>query len=412
MEQGDKNIKESKPLGERLVEERLITKEQLKRALRIQQQNPEMLIGKILVDQGFITQEKFEEFLSRTIRLKQPLGEKLIKLGYINESQLKSALEVQTQLSPHQYKPLGRILYDLGYVTLSQIRSVLKIPTGYTTELTLSEKPIKEKERKITEFTPDQINDIQGIISVADILLKMLEKIFPKENILKERYKEFYKIMDFKEPYNLPVKKNLMLQHIINDLVINFLPILQFNIKDNINDTFSRAFSLVIHSFAEMWGLNKNLNLRFNENSFLLDGKNKIILLREALFIIAKGNIKHHPSILSLRFLLNDFWGTKSLLKESGIEINRPDEIDLTDFFSAKTGSPQRDLELLYKAVDQIIPKLEKYIDNIVQILGGELTPEIIDEMQNIMEYLNVLIQIEQAIKELHLEIESLNQEE
>ena len=66
-------------------------------------------LGKILVSEGYLTEEELEEGLTeQTLKL----GETLLREGKLTEAQLKKALVVQKE-NP---KKLGEILTDLGFV--------------------------------------------------------------------------------------------------------------------------------------------------------------------------------------------------------------------------------------------------------------------------------------------------------
>ena len=45
-----------------------------------------------------------------------PIGELLLKLGYINRAQLTEALEFQQRLPPGSYQRLGEIFVSFGYI--------------------------------------------------------------------------------------------------------------------------------------------------------------------------------------------------------------------------------------------------------------------------------------------------------
>lgn len=55
-------------IGEELVQEKLITKEQLDKALEVQKKKPTMKIGEILLDLGYIDVEKFMIVLDKQMK--------------------------------------------------------------------------------------------------------------------------------------------------------------------------------------------------------------------------------------------------------------------------------------------------------------------------------------------------------
>lgn len=55
-------------IGEELVQEKLITQEQLTKALEVQKKKPTMKIGEILLELGYIDVEKFMIVLDKQMR--------------------------------------------------------------------------------------------------------------------------------------------------------------------------------------------------------------------------------------------------------------------------------------------------------------------------------------------------------
>jgi type II secretory ATPase GspE/PulE/Tfp pilus assembly ATPase PilB-like protein len=122
-------------LGELLVLNKLITKDQLNQAIEKQQLNPGQPIGQILCQMGFIKSKDLEHVLDHNNK-RRKLGEILISLNLIGEERLKNALKV----SKDEKIPLGRVLirqrlleeeqlaraialqYDMKFVSLSDVR--------------------------------------------------------------------------------------------------------------------------------------------------------------------------------------------------------------------------------------------------------------------------------------------------
>jgi len=108
----------SKKLGELLIENNLVSEQQLLAALAIQETN-KRLLGSILIEQGYITKEKLESILARQAGSK--LGEILIENMVINFIQLKRALDMQRA----ELRPLSDILVDIGYATEDNLLEAL-----------------------------------------------------------------------------------------------------------------------------------------------------------------------------------------------------------------------------------------------------------------------------------------------
>jgi hypothetical protein len=107
--------------GELLVEEGLITPDQLAEALRVQSTlNTYIPIGRILMMRGFITRTQLTTMLGRH-RKRARLGELLVRSKRITQEQLDTALARQKQVK----QQLGRILIDLKYLTEETMREAL-----------------------------------------------------------------------------------------------------------------------------------------------------------------------------------------------------------------------------------------------------------------------------------------------
>jgi hypothetical protein len=109
-------------LGEILLDEGLVTKEQLEAALRVQaEERPGVPVGQILVYHGAITQRQLGAILD-----KYRLGNFLVESNAITEQQLEAALRQQRRTG----RPLGALLVQLGYLTEPQLRQALARQLG------------------------------------------------------------------------------------------------------------------------------------------------------------------------------------------------------------------------------------------------------------------------------------------
>lgn len=102
-------------LGDRLIQQRIVTQEQLDLAMERQQRIGGRL-GEIIVDMGFATRTELEPVISNTPR-KGRLGEMLTEAQAITPDQLKQALDYQTKSGGM----LGDILMSLGFITPEQL---------------------------------------------------------------------------------------------------------------------------------------------------------------------------------------------------------------------------------------------------------------------------------------------------
>ncbi|MBL7081205.1 MAG: hypothetical protein ISS44_01365 [Candidatus Omnitrophica bacterium] len=120
-----------KQLGELLIEKGLITKEQLNHALEIQEQRGG-LIGEILVALGYVKKTN----IAQTLIIQKGLAKKgqhrligilLIEKGLISKWQLERALLIQEQGGGL----IGEILVALGYVKETDIALALTSQYGF-----------------------------------------------------------------------------------------------------------------------------------------------------------------------------------------------------------------------------------------------------------------------------------------
>ena len=107
--------------GEILVDEALITPDQLAEALRVQSTLAVYTpLGEVLMMRGWLTRTQLTSLLRRH-RKRARLGDLLVRAKRITPEQLQTALGRQQQIG----QPLGRTLMALGYVTEVTMREAL-----------------------------------------------------------------------------------------------------------------------------------------------------------------------------------------------------------------------------------------------------------------------------------------------
>ncbi len=120
---------EHEPLGHRLIRLGYINQDELQDAIDYQQRLPRILhkpIGEILVTLGYLNQEELDEVLGQQPARQQfSLGEILVQGKVIQQWQLSHAMSVKEQVG-HQDKKLGSLLVELGYAKRSEIEDALK----------------------------------------------------------------------------------------------------------------------------------------------------------------------------------------------------------------------------------------------------------------------------------------------
>ncbi len=111
-----------KKLGEILIAQGLITNEQLVEALQVHKRTG-VSLGTVLVNLKYITEDDLTSVLGAQIQLDQRkrIGEVLIDQGLISDDQLRMGLEEQKKTK----QQLGKCLVALGYITENKLVDVL-----------------------------------------------------------------------------------------------------------------------------------------------------------------------------------------------------------------------------------------------------------------------------------------------
>lgn len=117
------------PLGQRLIRKGYISPEELQHALDYQQRLPRILhkpIGEILILLGYLDQLQLDTVLNEKPPVKQlSLGEVLVRTGIIQQWQLSHAMSLKDQ-PEHASKKLGNLLVELGYARRPEMEAALK----------------------------------------------------------------------------------------------------------------------------------------------------------------------------------------------------------------------------------------------------------------------------------------------
>ena len=111
-----------KKLGEILISQGLITEEQLLIALK-EHKRTGISIGTVLVKLGFISDDDLSSVLGQQIHLdqKKRIGEVLLEQGLLTEEQLQAGLEEQRKTGMQ----LGKCLVNLGFISENKLVDVL-----------------------------------------------------------------------------------------------------------------------------------------------------------------------------------------------------------------------------------------------------------------------------------------------
>lgn len=110
------------PIGKLLVDEHVVSEDQLKEAVEKQQAMRKLVLGDYLIEQNIITREQLAEALVH--QQQHPslrLGEALIELKVLTQEQLQATLSRQRAA---RGRPLGQILVDMGVLDAQTLKKV------------------------------------------------------------------------------------------------------------------------------------------------------------------------------------------------------------------------------------------------------------------------------------------------
>lgn len=170
-------------IGELLVKQGLLKKEELAEALSIQKRERELRelpLGQILVELGFLTEPHRKEILNHP-ELRKNIGALAVEKGLIEQSQLDTCLSIK---EPAQ--PIGEMLIEKGLLTSEQVGDLLQEQAGSSMfgELAVRLGVIRKKDLEIAcqmQNAPRKLGEIlcqQGFINPLDLnhVLKKFNK--------------------------------------------------------------------------------------------------------------------------------------------------------------------------------------------------------------------------------------------
>jgi type II secretory ATPase GspE/PulE/Tfp pilus assembly ATPase PilB-like protein len=116
-------------IGELLVQERLVTEQEIDSSLKIQADNRQKPLGGYLRDSAVVTALDLKQAIDLQKTLpNMKIGEVLIQEGLITDEQLQGALELQKQ---HRKQPLGEILVGQGLIGITDLQYALAKKLGF-----------------------------------------------------------------------------------------------------------------------------------------------------------------------------------------------------------------------------------------------------------------------------------------
>ncbi|MBU2063621.1 MAG: hypothetical protein KKF93_04420 [Candidatus Omnitrophica bacterium] len=116
----------TKPIGQILIEKKLIMQEQLDKALEVQVQEGGLL-GQILVKLGFISQESLDVNLYEQADSAQRLENALVEMGFLNKEQVNKIFEFQKK----EGGLISKIIVQLGFLSEEDLVSAMVTQYGF-----------------------------------------------------------------------------------------------------------------------------------------------------------------------------------------------------------------------------------------------------------------------------------------
>ncbi len=134
-------LREELLLGKIAIEQGFLTKEQLDKAIVMQEkQVPSPPLGELLLDQGFLKREHLDAILEvqrarfqakaeySDARLENILfGRLVVHLGLVTEEQVNECLRIQAKVEDEVEVRIGEILVKKGYMSREGVRKLLSI---------------------------------------------------------------------------------------------------------------------------------------------------------------------------------------------------------------------------------------------------------------------------------------------
>lgn len=381
-----------KPLGQQLVETGLLTEAQLEEALQIQAKDTNKLLGQVLIEQAFLTENEFEQFMQTRMSIQQPLGELLIQKEAITRAQLHQALSVQMQAGPSA-KPLGQLLVDQGALEQSDLDTIIQ--QQYHDQEALRKKLSREDLHKAPSDR-SQVEDIQQLLNTGLLFMELSQEILPEtQQLLAGRYDAFQNLYHGKR---LALSEPMQAQ--VGDFMRLFLPVLELGFRmhggvdeaqEANNQVFNSGFFALMEALQRLCLPTLRISTNFYLNSLILTDANDIISLREALYIVMRSPyLLPHGSLMALRFLLNEFWGQRSILEARGIQILRDEnDMDLSDFFRPRMDDLQDDLQYIEHMESHLFSQIEYSAETLADYEGDALEGKV----SELMDYYRILLQ-------------------
>jgi type IV pilus assembly protein PilB len=179
-----KGLKSYKPVGQILIDRKIITQKQLNFMLDSHKKRPRL--GEILVRAGVITEEQLKKALDQQKETGLRLGEVLIKLKFISEEVMRQALCIQQNIP---FINLDNITVDRSLVKIInkkyaqryQIFPISKV--GYTITVAMDDPTDTELVKELEAFSGHNIKVVTAKRSaIHNAFLRLYEDELPKKS--------------------------------------------------------------------------------------------------------------------------------------------------------------------------------------------------------------------------------------
>ncbi len=226
-----------KQIGALAVEKGLLTHEQLVTCLKTKE--PNQLIGNKLVQEGLLRPDQIHELLTEQINAPR-LGEMAVRLRFIGPKDLETALKIQ-----HETRKLGEILCDLNLLNPLDLTHILE---KYEKQIGLSDLLLS-----LEYITADQLKSIrqegyksQEALGKALIAKKILTKEQLQQALAKQHNVPFRNLAGFvytekdKKTLSKIISQKYAENHLILPICIegNTLTVAHFRPKDMMRGVF------------------------------------------------------------------------------------------------------------------------------------------------------------------------------
>ena len=209
------------------------------------------------------------------------------------------------------------------------------------------------------------------------------------------------------------------LQDAVATFMVHFLPLLEmgFQLEGQLSDDdeernqiINTSFYAVLEGFQRLLLPQMRIYPNYYLNSLIMTEAGDIVSLRESLYIAMRSPyLMPHGSLMALRFLLNEFWGQRSILEQRGVHIVRnEDEVDLSDFFRPRMEDLDVDLRYIEYMESHLFNQIEYAAEQLRQCPETEIEYHLAD----LMDLYRVLLQTHKDMKETQLSEELVGNQE